>query len=264
MASAFAQGADVESAPLIEDLVPAAAPPPRRPTGWAGHAAVASAVLLLLSGLALVVSRGGLPRSAEEAVVVTAGARGVVSLAEEGGDFDCDAGYSNWEKGWSAKKVQFCCAEEQKACFSVDSGFVPAIVVQDFTKDEKHDHCLAVAAGDIVFTRDAHPSGDWAYVYTRWFLGSPHGFVPRWALNENTTKVVRAFTHKKDDSKDHKGWISVALNESVFVQDKRDSGWSWVAKIKTEGEAPEKVEGWVPDWALPGKSTEANSTEADK
>eukprot|EP00441_Pelagodinium_beii_P023879 CAMPEP_0197672162 /NCGR_PEP_ID=MMETSP1338-20131121/78239_1 /TAXON_ID=43686 ORGANISM="Pelagodinium beii, Strain RCC1491" /NCGR_SAMPLE_ID=MMETSP1338 /ASSEMBLY_ACC=CAM_ASM_000754 /LENGTH=246 /DNA_ID=CAMNT_0043252191 /DNA_START=22 /DNA_END=759 /DNA_ORIENTATION=- len=30
--------------------------------------------------------------------------------------FDCDAGYSNWEKGWSPRKKLWCCVHHGKAC----------------------------------------------------------------------------------------------------------------------------------------------------
>jgi hypothetical protein len=30
--------------------------------------------------------------------------------------YDCDAGYSNWEAGWSHEKKEWCCANEQKGC----------------------------------------------------------------------------------------------------------------------------------------------------
>ncbi|CAK0822577.1 unnamed protein product [Prorocentrum cordatum] len=31
-------------------------------------------------------------------------------------NFDCKAGYSNWQDGWSAEKKRWCCAEEDRGC----------------------------------------------------------------------------------------------------------------------------------------------------
>merc|ERR1712113_614065 len=30
--------------------------------------------------------------------------------------FDCEAGYSNWQVGWSADKKTWCCQNKQKGC----------------------------------------------------------------------------------------------------------------------------------------------------
>jgi hypothetical protein len=30
--------------------------------------------------------------------------------------YDCDAGYTNWQAGWSDFKIQWCCENKQKGC----------------------------------------------------------------------------------------------------------------------------------------------------
>merc|ERR1712037_405298 len=30
--------------------------------------------------------------------------------------YDCDAGYSNWEAGWSSDKKEWCCANKNMGC----------------------------------------------------------------------------------------------------------------------------------------------------
>ncbi|CAE7571360.1 unnamed protein product, partial [Symbiodinium pilosum] len=40
----------------------------------------------------------------------------VVGHAAGEGGYDCDAGYSNWEHGWSYHKKIYCCHTEHKGC----------------------------------------------------------------------------------------------------------------------------------------------------
>jgi len=35
--------------------------------------------------------------------------------------FDCDAGFNNWEMGWSLAKMQYCCEHEHRACLPTTS-----------------------------------------------------------------------------------------------------------------------------------------------
>lgn len=204
--------------------------------------------------------------------------QGIVALSEtkasdsskdhdssNGKTLDCDAGYNNWVKGWSTKKIEWCCANKNRGCYEANSGFYPALIVQNFTKkdDDKHKHTLEVITGDVVFTHENHPSDKWTYVYTRWFTDSPHGWVPHWAVNANTTAIVREFGHNKS-SDDHKDCIPVLAGEQVFVQHKHESGWTWVVKVMFDDGKFKKVEGWVPDWALPKGSEEDNSKEKEE
>jgi len=39
-----------------------------------------------------------------------------VTPEESSKPYDCEAGYSNWEAGWSEDKKSWCCSNEQKGC----------------------------------------------------------------------------------------------------------------------------------------------------
>jgi hypothetical protein len=56
--------------------------------------------------------------------------------------YDCDAGYSNWEAGWSAEKKDWCCQEKQMGCapttsppFDCDAGLANA--AEGWSDDKK-------------------------------------------------------------------------------------------------------------------------------
>merc|ERR1711994_179467 len=40
----------------------------------------------------------------------------VMALATTSCPYDCNAGYSNWEKGWPVGKKAFCCRTVRKGC----------------------------------------------------------------------------------------------------------------------------------------------------
>lgn len=42
--------------------------------------------------------------------------RGVAAVTNWVVPFDCDAGYSNWQYGWSPQKKAWCCEHASKAC----------------------------------------------------------------------------------------------------------------------------------------------------
>lgn len=261
----FAQGArdiDSEAAPLMEGGLPDASAH-FWSMGWKWGAAVAGTSLLLLALTAPAL----LPKGENVFPANSAGAstniQGIIALSEASNEstsnasFDCDAGYNDWQNGWSHLKIQSCCATAKKGCYEFTSDYSPALVVRNFTKSSKDSHTnrFSVTIGDVVFRHEAHPSADWTRVYTHWYADTTNGWVPHWALNENITKVAKDFNHDKI-SEHRRDCISVNKGEAVFVGHQHEGKWSWVTKLVQNGNDIQTAEGWVPDWTLPkeGKS----------
>lgn len=265
--------AEFELVPMDEGAGPTTLIHPHR-MRWVQGTVVtlASLTLLVLTAMILPPSR----HTGQQALFVDGAVsgtdiQGLVALSEnntsganessdEAKPFDCDAGYNNWEKGWSDGKKEWCCENANRGCSDIDWAFNPALVVHNFTQssNESHEHCLSVTAGDMVFIHEKH-SSEWTYVYTRWFINSTHGWVPHWALDDNTSKVVRSFNHNAS-SEHHKDCISVTKGESVFVR-RSDSGWTWIKKIAVIDKEFQQIQGWVPNWALPQASKDDKAGE---
>ncbi|CAE7907382.1 unnamed protein product, partial [Symbiodinium necroappetens] len=54
------------------------------------------------------------------------------------GGYDCDAGYSNWEHGWSYHKKTYCCEHEHKGCQPYHCHHHEE---HDTWSDDKRDYC---------------------------------------------------------------------------------------------------------------------------
>ena len=50
--------------------------------------------------------------------------------------YDCKAGFSNWETGWSSAKKQWCCARQSRGCPGSASGHLTKTVVTHVTTHE--------------------------------------------------------------------------------------------------------------------------------
>ena len=50
--------------------------------------------------------------------------------------YDCDAGFDNWQVGWSNSKIDFCCQMQQKGCAHV----VPLAVSLDRKEADRKKH----------------------------------------------------------------------------------------------------------------------------
>eukprot|EP00428_Durinskia_dybowskii_P011689 CAMPEP_0170223976 /NCGR_PEP_ID=MMETSP0116_2-20130129/11689_1 /TAXON_ID=400756 /ORGANISM="Durinskia baltica, Strain CSIRO CS-38" /LENGTH=363 /DNA_ID=CAMNT_0010474681 /DNA_START=52 /DNA_END=1143 /DNA_ORIENTATION=- len=55
--------------------------------------------------------------------------------------FDCNAGWANWEAGWSAPKKEWCCERYGKACDPFDCNFANP----DMWPQSKKDYCCSKA-----------------------------------------------------------------------------------------------------------------------
>eukprot|EP00931_Biecheleriopsis_adriatica_P043650 TRINITY_DN2494_c0_g1_i1.p1 TRINITY_DN2494_c0_g1~~TRINITY_DN2494_c0_g1_i1.p1 ORF type:complete len:569 (+),score=87.89 TRINITY_DN2494_c0_g1_i1:69-1775(+) len=66
-------------------------------------------LLLLLAGLAVLLWLFFIPETKEAEIKSLAPAHHTVP-------FDCEAGYWNWEKGWSTSKKHYCCDKEGRGC----------------------------------------------------------------------------------------------------------------------------------------------------
>merc|ERR1712032_1291730 len=53
--------------------------------------------------------------------------KGVGCKTTEGSlPFDCDAGFANWERGWSIGKKKWCCKQTGRACHHEPTSYAPA------------------------------------------------------------------------------------------------------------------------------------------
>ena len=79
--------------------------------------------------------------------------------------YDCSAGFSNWQSGWSSAKKDYCCSHESRGCPGDHSGHLTKTVVTGVTENEGptyyHHHSHTAFGGNYGDTVIDH-GGSWA------------------------------------------------------------------------------------------------------
>lgn len=199
-------------------------------TPWANALLRAAAVATCLGAVAFGASRIGLSRSTNTAAAEgtrSADPAGVVSFADHDEDEE-----SSWLPGF---------------------GYVHTAFDKDEMKDD-YEHGLSVEKGDLLMIAK-FSNGEGQH---HWYFGKKvypkeggKGFVPKWAVDVNSTVIKRAFK-ASESQEDHKGTIKeVHLGDAAWPQHNHKSGWTWTIAARSTG-SHEVQSGWVPDWALHG------------